>query len=168
VTTNFERRKSVVWKMLKSSQRKKIFAIASGGGHWVQLLRLRPAFEGHALHLATTVKGLDYNLKGTPVHIIRDGSRWDRRGTVIMVLQLFWLLLKLRPDVIITTGAAPGVAAIAIGKLIGARCVWLDSIANASELSLSGRLVAHMADLRLTQWPDLAKDGGPYYRGAVL
>jgi hypothetical protein len=29
------------------SPRKKILAVSSGGGHWVQLLRLAPAFKGH-------------------------------------------------------------------------------------------------------------------------
>jgi len=27
-------------------KRPKVLGISSGGGHWVQLLRLRPAFEG--------------------------------------------------------------------------------------------------------------------------
>jgi len=30
----------------------KVLAISSGGGHWVQLLRLRPAFEGCAVTYA--------------------------------------------------------------------------------------------------------------------
>lgn len=147
---------------------KKIFAIASGGGHWTQLLRLLPAFENHRLHLATTVKGLEYKLIGIPVHTIRDASRSDPIGLAIMLAQLFWLLLHLRPDIVITTGAAPGVASIFIGKFLGARTVWLDSIANADEMSLSGRIVARRADLWLTQWPDLARDEGPHFRGAVL
>ena len=46
--------------------------------------------------------------------------------------------MRLRPDVVITTGAAPGYFAVRIGKLLGARVVWVDSIANAEELSLSG------------------------------
>lgn len=153
--------------MTQSSQ-KTILAIASGGGHWVQLLRLRPAFDGHDLHLATTVKGLEYNLDETPVHIIRDASRWNKLGLAIMVWQLLWLILRLRPRIVITTGAAPGLAAIAIGKILGARTIWLDSIANAEELSMSGRVAKHFADLRLTQWPELAEDNGPFYHGAVL
>tara|TARA_R110000824_G_scaffold390760_2_gene587444 strand:- start:113643 stop:114104 length:462 start_codon:yes stop_codon:yes gene_type:complete len=153
---------------MSQSRSKKILAIASGGGHWVQLLRLRPAFEGHHVHLVTTVKGLEYNLDGAMVHIVRDASRWDKIGLVIMILQLFWLIIRLRPRVVITTGAAPGVVALAIGKLLGARTIWLDSIANAQELSMSGRAAKHFADLRLTQWPELAEENGPFYHGAVL
>jgi hypothetical protein len=44
----------------------------------------------------------------------------------------------------------------------------VDSIANAEELSLSGRKVRRFADLWLTQWPDLVREGGPEYAGAVF
>jgi hypothetical protein len=83
-------------------------------------------------------------------------------------LQLFWIVFKERPDVIISTGAAPGYIAIRLGKLFGARSIWVDSIANVEQLSMSGALAGGRADLWLTQWPHLAKENGPYYKGAVL
>ena len=69
---------------------------------------------------------------------------------------------------IVSTGAAPGYIAIRLGKLFGARSVWVDSIANPEQLSMSGAMAGRYADLWLTQWPHLAKRDGPYYRGAVL
>ena len=36
-----------------NSPRRRVLAVASGGGHWVQLMRLRPAFEGTDIHYAT-------------------------------------------------------------------------------------------------------------------
>ena len=83
-------------------------------------------------------------------------------------LKLLWIICTERPDVIISTGAAPGYIALRIGKLIGAKTVWLDSIANAEELSLSGAMAGRYADLWLTQWAHLAGENGPYFRGAVL
>jgi exopolysaccharide biosynthesis glucuronosyltransferase PssD len=73
-----------------------------------------------------------------------------------------------RPDVVISTGAAPGYIAIRLGKLLGAKTVWLDSIANVEHLSMSGALVGRYADLWLTQWPHLEKEDGPRFKGAVL
>jgi hypothetical protein len=70
--------------------------------------------------------------------------------------------------VVITTGAAPGYFAVRIGKLLGARVVWLDSVANAGELSMSGRKAGSFVDLWLTQWPHLARDKGPACHGSVL
>jgi hypothetical protein len=46
--------------------------------------------------------------------------------------------------------------------------MWIDSIANAQQLSTSGKLAGKFADVWLTQWPSVAKDHGPYYWGAVL
>ena len=34
-------------------RRQKVLAISSGGGHWIELLRLRPAFEGHFMVFVT-------------------------------------------------------------------------------------------------------------------
>ena len=73
-----------------------------------------------------------------------------------------------KPDIVITTGAAPGYLALRLARLIHARTVWLDSIANVDQLSLSGLKVGRYADLWLTQWPHLAKPEGPHYAGSVL
>jgi UDP-N-acetylglucosamine:LPS N-acetylglucosamine transferase len=77
-------------------------------------------------------------------------------------------VLRARPDVIISTGAAPGILGIFFGRLIGAQTIWIDSIANAEELSLSGRIALRVAHKALTQWPHLAKAEGPEYHGSIL
>jgi hypothetical protein len=69
---------------------------------------------------------------------------------------------------VISTGAAPGYFALRFGKLIRARTIWLDSIANAEELSTAGKKVQRYADLWLTQWTHLATTAGPRFGGAVL
>jgi len=68
----------------------------------------------------------------------------------------------------VTTGAAPGYLAIRLGRLMGAKTIWVDSVANAEELSMSGRLAGRHAGLWLTQWAHLAGRPGPEYRGSVL
>jgi len=72
-----------------------------------------------------------------------------------------------RPSVVVSTGAAPGYLAIRCARLMGARTLWIDSVANIEELSMSGRLASTTADLCLTQWPHLA-DERIRYLGAVL
>ena len=85
-----------------------------------------------------------------------------------MVCQVAWVVLRERPDVVITTGAALGVVALRVGRLLGARTVWLDSIANVDHVSMSGEHVKRFADLYLTQWQHLESADGPFFRGAVL
>jgi UDP-N-acetylglucosamine:LPS N-acetylglucosamine transferase len=100
--------------------------------------------------------------------VVNDATRWDKVGLVKMALRLAWILLRERPDVIVSTGAAPGYFAIRFGRLLGAKTVWIDSIANVEEISMTGRLVGKAATLWLTQWSHLAEPQGPRYEGAVL
>lgn len=100
-------------------------------------------------------------------------NRWQKRRLIYQFFQIVVVVLRVRPEVVITTGAAPGYLAIRVGRWVGARTVWIDSIANAEELSLSGKRAGRHSGLWLTQWEHLAgpEDSEkvlPQYRGAVL
>lgn len=146
---------------------KRILAVASGGGHWVQLRRLRPAFAGHRVAYLTTEAGYRAEVAPARLHTVADGNRDNKVALLRSLLKVVWVLARERPDVVISTGAAPGYLAVRLGKLLGARTIWIDSIANVDELSLSGRMAAGKVDLCLTQWPHLA-DGDVRHQGAVL
>ncbi len=145
----------------------KLLAVASGGGHWMQLLRLRPAFEEANVSWLTTQRAYANDIIG-PLYVVRDANMWNKLALAIMFLQVAWLLLRIRPDVVVTTGAAPGFAAILVGRLLGARTVWIDSIANSEVLSGSGAKAGRWAHVWLTQWEHLARPDGPHYWGAVI
>jgi len=83
-------------------------------------------------------------------------------------MQVFAIVMRQRPEIVLSTGAAPGYFAIRFAKLLGAHTIWIDSIANVERLSRAGACVEPYADLWLTQWQHLALDPGPIFRGAVL
>jgi UDP-N-acetylglucosamine:LPS N-acetylglucosamine transferase len=147
---------------------KRIVAIASGGGHWVQLLRIRPAFAQAKVTFVTVSENYRSDVAGDQFIAIHDATRWSKVALIIMAIRILGILLRVRPDVVITTGAAPGFFGIVLGKCLGAKTIWIDSIANAEELSLSGKQVRTFADLWLTQWDHLSRPNGPQYAGAVL
>lgn len=146
----------------------RILAVASGGGHWVQLLRLRPAFEGHDVAYVTVQPSYAEQVLGSRFYSVTDATRWSRWDLMKMIVQMLWIVARERPDVLITTGAAPGVVALRVGKWLGAKTIWLDSIANVEQMSMSGNRVRRFADLWLTQWEHLADDNGPSYKGSVI
>jgi len=152
----------------ESKQRPRVLAIASGGGHWVQLLRLRPAWDSARVTYVSVRAAYASDVPGERFMAINDATRWDKVGLIKMALKLLWIMLLVRPNVVISTGAAPGYFAIRLGRLLGAKTIWLDSIANVEEMSMTGMLVKDRATLWLTQWPHLAGDGGPEYHGTVL
>jgi len=147
---------------------RRVLAIASGGGHWVQLLRLRPAFEGCRVTYVTVRGSYRSDVPGERFRVINDATRWNKVGLVKMCLRIAWIVLRERPHAVVSTGAAPGYFAIRMGRLLGARTVWVDSIANAEELSMTGQMVGRHAGLWLTQWEHLSGPEGPRYAGAVV
>jgi UDP-N-acetylglucosamine:LPS N-acetylglucosamine transferase len=151
-----------------STARPRVLAVASGGGHWVQLMRLRPAFDGVDVHYATVDPSARSMVAPAPVHIYPDANRDTPLRLALSAIVLAVVVLRVRPQVVISTGAAGGYLAIRMARLLGARTVFLDSIANTRQLSVSARLAQRAADLVLSQWPDVAARTGATYRGAVL
>ena len=145
----------------------KIIAIASAGGHWIQLQRIMPAFQNTEVVFVSTKSSFRDLVPENKFYSVRDFNR-NNKGFIIPVLfQLFQIIIIERPHCIITTGAAPGLIALVLGKLLFRKTIWLDSIANVKELSMSGRIAAHFADRVYTQWPSLATKK-VIYAGNVL
>lgn len=157
--------------------RRRVLAIASAGGHWVQLMRLAPAWDDCDVTIVATNPGLadevkklarNRDQKPPKFYAVKDANRWQKFRLFLAFLQIAYVVLRTRPDTIITTGAAPGFFAIWIGSKLGIRTAWIDSIANAQKLSLSGQKAGKHASLWLTQWEHLSKPDGPQCRGSVL
>lgn len=147
----------------------KVMAVSSGGGHWVQLRRIAPAFDD----LDVVYVGVDpvrpQGLADRRYYAVRDATRRDRLAFAVLAAQLVPIVLCERPDVVVTTGAAPGLLAMVFAKaLVRSRTIWIDSIANVERMSSSGRQARRFADHWLTQWQDLAGPEGPEYWGQVL
>lgn len=161
--------------MTKSPPR--VLAVASGGGHWVQLCRLMPAWDGCDVTYVTTEPGFRARVealaaeRGQPKPVYRvmiEANRWQKLRLIRSVFQIAAILIRVRPDVVVTTGAAPGYFALRLASMMGARTIWIDSIANAEELSLAGQKAGKHCDLWLTQWENLATPEGPRYEGSVI
>lgn len=136
----------------------KIIAIASVGGHWVELQRLMPAFLGMEVVFISTRASLASTVEGQRFYTIPDANRWNKFKLIVVLFKVFKIIYKEKPDAIISTGAAPGLMGLAVGKLIGSKTIWVDTIASATKLSLSGRIARKFAGRIYTQWPNLAQD----------
>jgi UDP-N-acetylglucosamine:LPS N-acetylglucosamine transferase len=145
-----------------------VLAVASGGGHWVQMLRLLPAFRGSEVHFATTDRSAADQVAPAPLYVYPDANKETPLRLALCALRLTWLVMRVRPDVVVSTGAAGGFLAIRLARLTGARTMFIDSIANARELSISARLALGVADRVLSQWPGVASLTGAEYHGAVI
>jgi UDP-N-acetylglucosamine:LPS N-acetylglucosamine transferase len=145
-----------------------VLAIASGGGHWKQLLEISSGVTEFDWVYITTDIGFepdvsiahesvtDANLK-TPLKIAR------------LLLQTYTCIRKHEPAYILSTGALPGLAFVVVGRLLGIKTMWIDSIANADKLSLCGVIALRVASVTATQWEHIAGEHkGLKYAGSVL
>jgi Oligosaccharide biosynthesis protein Alg14 like. len=146
----------------------KVLMIASAGGHWQQLMLLRDAVEGQDAQYATTLPGLAEQWQIEGAHLIPDCNRNSWLAVLHSTAMIMLMLLRVRPAVIVTTGALPGFLALVLGRKLGAKTVWIDSVANAEEMSLAGLKAKKYADLWLSQWPNVAQASGAEFAGSVL
>ena len=145
----------------------RVMAVSSGGGHWVQLCRLAEAWQGADLITVCTAEAPPMHASVRAHHRLTDATRWDRLALFKLSRELGGLMLRERPQIVITTGAAPGLIALLWGRLLGARTIWIDSLANVKRLSASGRVARWIAHECLTQWPHLQRGRGPDWQGSV-
>lgn len=152
-----------------SGKAKKIIAVASNGGHWVQLRRLSPAFDDcdlKCVYVSTENKAYELN-DCERFHLVRDCNFNKKISLLVCFYQAIAIFRKEKADIVISTGAAPGLMFVLVGRLFGARTVWVDSIANSEKLSASGRAASIISNVCYTQWPNLSTSRVKYL-GNVL
>jgi UDP-N-acetylglucosamine:LPS N-acetylglucosamine transferase len=147
-----------------------VLLVCSPGGHLQQMLALEPAWRG--LDRAwVTLPGADvgYLLADERVTIGNGPTNRSLRNLALN-LGLAWRLLRRdRPRAILSTGAGLAVPFFAIGKLLGIRLVYVESVTRIETISLSGRLVYRLADRFFVQWPQAAeRRRRAVYAGSVL
>lgn len=131
-------------------------------------MRLRPAFAGCDVTYATVEPGAARDVAGSRFFRVRDGNRDTKFALLAMALKLLLVILWVRPQVVVSTGAAPGYFACRFARLVGARSLFIDSVANAEEMSLSAKLATSHASKVFSQWPQVAKKFGIECHGSVL
>jgi len=148
----------------------KICLVASAGGHLTQLLKLSDSWNGYDTFCVTTTEVARKKLEQYgKVYVIGECNRNHPIRVVKVLFRCIRIVLQERPDVLISTGAAPGCMVCFLGKITGAKVIWIDSITNIERISLSGRMVRYIANLFLVQWPELAqRQKGIEYVGTLI
>jgi UDP-N-acetylglucosamine:LPS N-acetylglucosamine transferase len=149
---------------------RKVLFIASTGGHLSEILKLDKVMKKYKSYLVTEktdttkelsvkyIKRIDYLLYCNKSHL---SYIYKAPFNLIKSLIIF---LKIKPDVIITTGAHTGVGMCYIGKLFRKKIIYIETLANIETKTLSGKLVYPIADLFIVQWESMLK----LYPKAVL
>ncbi|MFC0525297.1 PssD/Cps14F family polysaccharide biosynthesis glycosyltransferase [Pontibacillus salicampi] len=139
---------------------KKLLLISSIGGHLTQLLQLKPLFEKYEYHLVTEKSEITKQLKDTyPTSLLVYGARNYPFRYIFKfsynIIKSFFIFLRERPDVVITTGVHTAVPMCYIAKLFRKKVIFIESFAKSSSPTLAGRMVYPIADLFIVQWESM-------------
>lgn len=150
--------------------KKNILAVASFGGHWMQLLRIAfPLETFYNISYASTSKKCSTMVPNRKFYHLTNFSRWNMWRMPFAFFSALSILFKEHPTAVLSTGAAPGLLVLIIAKYLFSReTIWVDSFANAAQLSFCGKLAVKLhIDHVYTQWEHL---GGPAvkYSGSII
>ena len=133
-----------------------VLLICSSGGHLLQLAALRPAWGDFSRAWVTFDKSDARSLLRGERIIFAHGPTNRSVPNLLRNLRLAVAVIRrVRPKVILTTGAGVAVPFAWVGRLAGARVVYVESFTRIDGPSLSCRMIAPVADRLYVQWPDL-------------
>ena len=136
----------------------KMCMVGSSGGHLTHLYMLKPIW-GHQQRFWVTFDKEDARslLVGERMIPCYYPSNRSIKGLIKNTILAVKVLRKERPDVIVSTGAAVAVPFFYVGKLFGAKCVYIEVFDRIDHSTLSGKMVYPIADLFVVQWEEMKK-----------
>ncbi|HWI07915.1 MAG TPA: UDP-N-acetylglucosamine--LPS N-acetylglucosamine transferase [Solirubrobacteraceae bacterium] len=138
--------------------RRPVMIVCSSGGHLLQMLALRDAWEPYERVWVTFDKSDARSLLADERVLHAYGPTNRDIPNLLRNVRLAWRKLRAeRPSAILTTGAGVAVPFAWIGRILGIPTIYVESVTRIDELSLSARLIAPVATRLYAQWPQLAE-----------
>jgi len=136
----------------------KICVACSTGGHMVQAKQLATVFEKYDHFYFTFKGGVAVEMrKSSRVRTIPNIVKHNPLSWLVGAVLSFYIVVVERPDVVITTGAGIVVFFCVFAKLLGAKLIFIESMARIERPTLTARMLYPFANLFLVQWPGLLK-----------
>ena len=141
---------------------KKVMFISSTGGHLSELLQLEPLFKEYDSYLVTEKTKSTLGLKGKypgKVSFLVYGTKSHLLSYLFKfgynIIKSLVLMVKVRPQVVVTTGTHTAVPMCYIAKFLGRKVIFIETFANSKTRTKAGELVYPIADVFIVQWKDM-------------
>jgi len=131
----------------------KICIVSSCGGHLTEARTLKSVYDRYEhFYVINDHILLPEDMHGR-TYFIRHAERdWQ---VLVNFVEAWNILRQERPAVILSTGAGPVVPFALVGKLLGIKTVFVETLARITHPSLTGRMMYRLADRFLYQWQSL-------------
>lgn len=151
---------------------KKICFIASTGGHFEQLMMLKPLMDKYDSFIVTEKTGYSVIKDDKRIYYLKQVNRHEKTFIFKMIVNLFIsfkIFIIEKPDFVISTGALATVPMCLLSKVFRKKVIFIESFAKVTSPTLTGKLVYKFADQFYVQWeqmkehyPDAICKGGIY------
>lgn len=138
----------------------KICFAASSGGHYEQLLMLKPLMEKYDSFVITEKTNYSAETKGEKIYYLNQVNRKEKNFIWTMI-QNVWksigIYRKEKPDVIICTGVLAMIPICMISKMMGKELIYIESFAKVTSPTETGKLLYKFVDRFYVQWESMLK-----------
>lgn len=143
---------------IKKDKDIKVCLVGSSGGHLTHLYMLKEFWKNKKRFWVT------FDKKDAQ-SVLKDEKKYycyypTNRNIFNLIRNTFLaikVLKKERPDLIISSGAAVAVPFFYIGKLMGAKTVYIEVFDRIDKSTLTGKLVYPVVDKFIVQWEEMKK-----------
>ena len=141
---------------------KKVLFISSTGGHLNELMNLEPLFKNYDFTILTergkTTEYLMEKYNGR-IHYVPYSTRSKIISYILkyifVIIKSFFLFIKIRPDVIVSTGTHTAVPICYFSKIFGKKIIYIETYANITRKTITGKILYPISNLFIVHWKSM-------------
>ncbi|WP_207669986.1 PssD/Cps14F family polysaccharide biosynthesis glycosyltransferase [Clostridium perfringens] len=144
----------------------KVCFCSSSGGHFEQLMMLKPLMDEYDSYIVTEKIGYDVKVDDIPVKYVLQINRTDKLFVfkfLFNIIKSFGIIITNRPNLIISTGALASVPIMIWTKIFRGKVIYIESFAKIDNPTISGKISYKFADQFYVQWENMKK----FYPNAI-
>ena len=133
----------------------KVCMVGSSGGHLAHLYMLKPFWHNKERFWVTFDKEDARSLlKDEKMYSCYYPTNRSLKALIKNTIIALKVLIKEKPDLIISSGAAVAVPFFYLGKLFGAKLIYIEVFDRIDKPTMTGKIVYPIADKFVVQWEE--------------
>jgi len=140
---------------MKKGKKIKICFAASSGGHYEQLLMLKPLMDKYDSFIITEKTFYEVQLDDKKTYYMKQVNRKEKTFIIKMIVNTIYSLkiyIFERPDIVICTGVLAMIPICLLAKIGKKKLIYIESFAKVTSATLTGKLLYKFADQFYVQW----------------
>ncbi|WP_242867791.1 PssD/Cps14F family polysaccharide biosynthesis glycosyltransferase [Clostridium sp. Marseille-P299] len=136
----------------------KVCFAASTGGHYEQLVRLKPLMDRYNSFILTEKTNYNTEISDYKTYYLKQINRKEPLFILRFIEDIFLtlnIMRKEKPDVVISTGVLATIPICILAKLFRKKVIFIESFAMVTKATQSGKLLYRFSDRFYVQWSEM-------------